>query len=139
MSCFFFATFAVSKVGHPLPRRTVYFAGSDCRYSHIPRNSSSVMWLKSFHGMNSVNRWPEGVTPLRTVATKSASDHFASSPPHVIFGTGGAEGFGSLPPARPAPWQVAQPLTLTRYSPYWAVAPDSGARGRGPARPAVPR
>ena len=52
---------------------------------------------------------PVGVIPLRKVLIKSASDHFASSPPGVKLGEG-TSALGGLKgiPFSCAPWHSAQ-------------------------------
>ena len=62
-------------------------------------------------------RWPAGLTPLRIVRTKSASDQRDKGPLAVRSGPPGAPGSGPWPPVKCGPWQKVQPPSVTRYAP----------------------
>ena len=106
-----------------------YLPGSDSRYSQMAFNSSSVICVKRFHGMNlGSSRFPRGVVPLRIVLMNWGLVQVPRSPLLVISGALTRSFPGTRLPDNPSPWQTVH--ISDRYSPYSAVTPTAGDCGR---------
>src|SRR5205085_8004930 len=95
----------------------------------------SDIWAKYGHGIRVSSARPSGRIPVRIARRKSASDHWPR-PLAVRLVAGGAPraAWGTRPPLRPEPWQVAQPATRARYAPYSAETLGAGVGRRGSPR-----